>query len=179
MSRGHGRKDVSECLSKSWPRLQKSGTTSSKSAIGTTIADHMRYIGGGKDFTSAFQPGDTVGIGMNFSVPTNAAEGRTASKQSPSLGHLAPFGHFIRFSRLLLTYLQSQTALRSERMPRYSSRGMVERKEGGWWRRSSTKRIRAKALRACEENWTCMLRLGCLGGWSSKPALHQISGFIS
>ena len=49
--------------------------------------DGRRYVNntwGGKDFTSAFNPGDTVGLGMSFSVPTDPPEyGALSQRDTP------------------------------------------------------------------------------------------------
>ncbi|KAL9125267.1 MAG: hypothetical protein Q9217_005503 [Psora testacea] len=48
--------------------------------------DGHRYVNdtwGGKDFTTPFTAGDTVGIGMSFSLPENPPEYNVAPEQSP------------------------------------------------------------------------------------------------
>lgn len=50
--------------------------------------DGRRYVNdpwGGKDFTSAFNPGDTVGLGMSISVPVAPPEYGTLSQKSTPL----------------------------------------------------------------------------------------------
>ena len=71
-----------------WPSWRLPGWE--RASLGVHSDDGHRYINdtlGGKDFTTPFKAGDTVGIGMSFSVPdhppeytTDSAPKRTQSK---------------------------------------------------------------------------------------------------